>query len=348
MSTPDKQPSLAEWKELYSAAIEFKKVESWTWMYDSDVFGVQNPTNREIGYCSIMGALGEMYALAVYLGSEGLKSYRNLQSGKIKRQDVLFTQKCLMASFENRDALHPQDLQVIKQLGLKFRGRQAWAVFRSYRPTYYPWYLTKDEVVFLKLALEQAREVSLMLKKDPHLLERVKADHYLVRVPHSEGHTLAWETEYLKPKVAKKKKQEKEPSEPLDDLRLRRLRNKSHQSGMIWEADIFLAPMPIREGEDRPFFPRMSLFADHHSGYVFGSNAFPHSGYRSGFQKHLYDVLDAASTLPEELWVSKKEVLELIESICERLGIEARLVKKLAAVDEARSSLFEHLSQRSG
>ncbi len=345
-SITDKQPSLSEWKELYAAAIEFKKIEPWTWMYDFDVFGVQNPKNGEVGYCSIMGALGEMFALAVYLGSEGLKSYRDLQSGKIKGQDVLFTQKCLMASFEDREAIHPQDLQIIKQLGLKFRGRQAWAVFRSYLPTYYPWYLTKDESVFLKLALEQAGEVALMVKRDIHLLERVKAGHYLIRVPHAEDGVLVWDTEYLKPRTPKKKPLKKEPPEPLDDLRIRRLKNKSHQPKMIWEADIFLAPMPIREGEGRPFFPRISLFADHHSGYVFGSNAFPHSGYKSGFQKHLYEILDAANKLPEEFWCSKKEVQELIEPICEKLEIQARLVKKLAAVEEARSSLFDHLSRR--
>ncbi|MGA2400429.1 MAG: hypothetical protein ABSG91_01845, partial [Syntrophobacteraceae bacterium] len=33
---------------------------------NSDVHAVQNPENSEIGYCSIMGALGEMLGLAVY------------------------------------------------------------------------------------------------------------------------------------------------------------------------------------------------------------------------------------------------------------------------------------------
>ena len=346
MPTPDDQPLLSEWKELYAAATAFKKVEPWTWMYDSDVFGVLNPASGEIGYCSIMGALGELYAMAVYLGTEGLKSYRDLQSGRISGDEAAFTQKCLMASFEDRELLHPQDLEIIKQLGLKFQGRNAWVQFRNYEPGFYPWYLTKENAKFLKVALEQAHEVALMVKYDKAPLMAASKGYHLVRVPRMEGKLMVWETTYLKPRVPKKKPQQKEPPEPLDDIRLQRLRRKSHQPGMIWEADFFLAPMPIREGEGRPFFPRMSIFADHDSGYVFGSNAFSNEEYRSAFQKQFYDVLDASDTLPEELWASKKEVQELIEPICTKLEITPRLVKKLAAVEEARASLFDHLSKR--
>ncbi len=149
-------PTLQEWRELYAAAVEFKKIEAWTWMVDDQVFGVQNPANEEIGYCCVMGNLGEFFGLGVYLGEEGLEGYRAIQSGKVARADTLFTQDCLVASFEDRQMLDPQDLKVIKQLGLKFRGRNAWPTFRSHVPGYYPWYLGKGEAQFLRTALQQA------------------------------------------------------------------------------------------------------------------------------------------------------------------------------------------------
>jgi len=31
----DKPPSIQEWKELYDAAIEFKRKECWNWMWDT-------------------------------------------------------------------------------------------------------------------------------------------------------------------------------------------------------------------------------------------------------------------------------------------------------------------------
>jgi len=36
--------------------------------------------------------------------------------------------------FEDRDGLDKQDREVIKKLGLKFRGAHAWPMFCSYRP----------------------------------------------------------------------------------------------------------------------------------------------------------------------------------------------------------------------
>ncbi|MFQ5814136.1 MAG: hypothetical protein ACE5I2_13255, partial [Anaerolineae bacterium] len=142
----EKSPTKADWQALYQAALEFKEIEAWTWMYDSDVFGVQDPATGEIGYCCIMGNLGEMFALALYLGSEGLESYMRVASEppqiSAEALETMLLQKCLIVSFGGREELTKEDRQVIKRLGLKFRGRTAWPLFRSYRPAYHPWYLT--------------------------------------------------------------------------------------------------------------------------------------------------------------------------------------------------------------
>ena len=57
MMNIDQSPSLQEWKSLYKAAIEFKKLAPWSWMYDTDIFGVKDPVSGKIGYCCIMGAI---------------------------------------------------------------------------------------------------------------------------------------------------------------------------------------------------------------------------------------------------------------------------------------------------
>jgi hypothetical protein len=44
----------------------------------------------------------------------------------------------LQASWEDREELHVRDRETIKALGRKYRGRQAWPLFRSYQPGYAP------------------------------------------------------------------------------------------------------------------------------------------------------------------------------------------------------------------
>ena len=55
-------PTLDEWKELYIAADEFRNLQPWTWMSDADLFGVQDPRSREVGYCCVLAAPGVLHA----------------------------------------------------------------------------------------------------------------------------------------------------------------------------------------------------------------------------------------------------------------------------------------------
>jgi hypothetical protein len=228
----DSPPSVQEWKELFGAAIEFKKTEAWTWMDDDQIFGVQNPENGEIGYCCIMGALGELFGLGVYVGTDGLDAYHDIQAGRVGREDLLYTQDCLLASFEDRKLLDSEDLAIIKKLGLKFRGRNAWPVFRSHVPGYYPWHLNQGEARFLRIALERGREVALMIREDETLLEKVKRGLYLVQVSRAEGDGVVWETRHLKPAALPEKVQREVPPDVITEADLQRLRGKKVQRGM--------------------------------------------------------------------------------------------------------------------
>ena len=65
------KPTLEEWKALYEAAIEFRKIEPWNWVTETEIFGVQNPQTGEIGDCCIMGELGEVLAWPYIMEQKG-------------------------------------------------------------------------------------------------------------------------------------------------------------------------------------------------------------------------------------------------------------------------------------
>jgi hypothetical protein len=67
------------WRSLYENSLRFMELRPWESLYDSDVFGVLDPATGRTGYCCVMGALGEVLALCVFRGSEGLESCRRVR-----------------------------------------------------------------------------------------------------------------------------------------------------------------------------------------------------------------------------------------------------------------------------
>ena len=331
MKTKRPEPSLEEWKALYEAARDFMEIRPWTWMLDSDLFGVQYPQNGEVGYCCIMGELEQVFALAVYLGSEGLEGYMRMQSGEIGMNDpdVFHLQNCLMASFEDRASLDRQDLQTIKRIGLKFRGRNGWPQFRSFLPGYAPWYLTNEEARFLTAALRQALDVASRLKQDRELLTPPEEDQVLVRVPVERDGGLEWQDRWVVPQPPKKPQL---PEVKIDDLLLQRIKKNARKTQAKWEIDSFYFPAPVAEG-DRPYFPRTLVIADHAKGIILHTHLAHPEGFLREFHCELLNFLENEQVLPQQVLVAKAETKKLVEPMAARLGIKLKTVGKLKAAD---------------
>jgi hypothetical protein len=335
------KPSDKDWKALYDAALEFKNIESWKWMLDSDIFGIQNPVNDEIGYCCIMGYLGEHFALAVYLGTEGLEAYLKVQRGEITTGNIeaLMIQKCLMASFEDREMLYDEDREIIKRLNLKFRGRKQWPLFRNYQPGYYPWYLNKDEIQFLTLALKQAIELSLRFKDDPDILNPPKRKYYLVRIPEkSKDGGIKWKDSWLKPETLERFKS---TIPPMNEIRLQKIKKTIKRKSGNWQVDFFFSPTPVREFNERPYYPYATLFVDANSGLILHVNMLKPEEYMTGFTNDFMSLMEKSGVKPNEIQVRREEAYDLLKVITERLDIQLKLVKRLETMEYLQASMFQ-------
>lgn len=330
----DKSPSIQEWKNLYSAAVEFKKLKPWEWMWDDDIFGVKNPETGEIGFCCVMGGGGEHFALGLYQGSEGLDGLSHIRSGEILPDDpeALFVQKCLMASFENREFIEDDDYQILRKLGLRFRGENAWPLFRSYQPGYVPWYVTDDEARFLTLALEQAIQVCRRYYENPDVLTPPMMTQLLVRVP--DGDT--WQDEWLEPWDL----EEKEVMVgSVNEEDLEEILKFPHKG--VLEGDYYLYLEPIQEETDqRPYFPQTILWADHESGLILNTTLSEPSEWVPSFLKSFQEVTESRGSLPCKILVQKVEIYELMENITSQLDIELSLETDLDVIDKAKEHML--------
>ena len=166
MRTDDEQPTLKDWRDAYEVAQRIKEVEPWRYMEETDIFAVQHPEAEGLGFPSVMGQLGEHFAVSVYLGSEGLYAFWDAQDADLfTYPNRLLEMPQLMLSLEDRGMLEDRDRRLIKQVGLTFRGRNAWPLFRSYRPGFMPWHWPKKTLHHGRL---QSYHVPCLVRCFPH------------------------------------------------------------------------------------------------------------------------------------------------------------------------------------
>ena len=337
-------PTLGEWHKLYEATIHIKEIAPWEWMTETDIFGVQDPETGEISFVSVMGALGEHLALAAYLGAEGLYSFWTFEeSADDAPPEAFLSMPHLQASFEDRGELTNKDRAMIKELGLRFRGRQEWPMFRSYRPGYLPWYLEPQEVRRLTYVLEQAAEVALRFKQDPALLEPVDEESYVVRVSRQAGGDLAWQDKVMRVL----------PPEPEDipipmDLEALEYVKQLPPGEHILEVDLFLVPIHIQEKGERPYMPHMLLMVESESGFILSTELLgPEPGLPElwgSVPMQVVRQLVRIGTRPREIRVRTFELFALVQLLGQELGFEVKRSPRLRSLEHAQDSLMRRFA----
>jgi hypothetical protein len=334
-------PTLEQWRRLYQATMQVKELAPWEWMTETDVFGVQDPETKEIGFASVMGALGEHFSLAVYLGPKGLYGFWAFEDmGPDSLPETLFEIHHLQASFEDRNTLTDQDRALIKELGLKFRGRNAWPMFRSYRPGFYPWYLEAAEARFLTHVLEQAVDVTPRIKEAPEILTPADEDSYLVRVPMKKKEGLVWED-----RIVPVPPPEPEPIRLAMDMGLLAEMKRLPQSGASLEVDFFGVPIMIGERGTRPSMPYMLLVVERDSGFVIGSELLQVETTLEAMWGEvsvtLLRQMARMGIVPRQIGVRSPLLLQLLQPLGEELKFKIRLITAMRSLDSAKEFLMQ-------
>lgn len=338
----DALPTLEEWKLIFEAGENFKQAACWDWMDENDIFGVKCPETGTIYYCSIMGGAGVHFGIAAYKGTAGLNVFLEAMEGKAS-SELVYEQNCLMCSFEDREMMAKEDLQVIKSLGLKFRGRNQWIQFRDYSPGFYPWFINADQCRILTHILQQALQVSMSCRENKKHLYR-KEDKLFVRVLQKDVTEKAvWVDSYLRP----------EPSEVeftvfrlQDEVLVRKLKNIKNDTGYMVEADMFYFPEPVQD-EGRPYFPMLCVLLDRGTGMVLASEMIANIGSDGHvfLSMILENILDS-DRKPTAIYVSKPEVRALFNGLCEQIGVSLRSAPPSKSMREFRTGLEEGLRSR--
>ncbi len=332
----ENSPSLEQWKKLYDLMAQFEQLAPWDWMEEDDIFGFEMPGTGELGFISVMGALGEHYAMAIYQGVKGLDGFWQMQElGPSLTPEFMLTVPQLQAAFEDREEITKEDRAVIKQLGLKFRGAKAWPQFRGFRPGCFPWYIEKAEAEMLICGLEQLLDVAPRFEDDPDLLMPTEDDDdYLMRVL-EDG---VWKDTIRRIESG----QETTLHFKMNTQAMNALKQAMPGQHTL-EVDLFMMTTPIQEKRsERPCFPYMLMICDQKSRMILVTELLqPLPDLKTMWEKvpALIVTTLAGRVAPKEFVARDGFALTAAGILAKELGCKVKKSARLPAIDSARREL---------
>jgi hypothetical protein len=351
-SDPESPPPLPEetWSVLYDLAARVRALEPWSWMQESDVFLVNDPDSGEPLMVSVMGALGEHHAVAVYPGAGSIQGIVEVMHGPQEMNDrsfdILMSLHQLQVQFGLKSDMLPNEKPVAKSLGIQARGRYAWPVFRSMSPGWSPWTPAPWQARQLIIALEQLLGVAPRCQQDRSLLEPGPlGNNHLIRErsPDGAGPTAWRDRRGPLPVLDDRVKPVNPPAELTEAVR------QLHQNALTLEVDVFPTLTRIGKRGERPTLPFMMLVVESARGFVEGFELLrvheQVEELRPMASEVLLGILQRTQYRPMRVRTRTPWVMESLHETCKRLDIRLEQVGHLPALTDARSS-FEDFSRR--
>jgi hypothetical protein len=262
---------LNEWQALHEVADRVRQSEPWRTLTDTDLFALQDPATQQIGLVSVLGNLGEVYAIHLYLPPEGLLFW--LQFFRKGTPDPIlaeFKLRMLEVSFVPKKMLTSSDLILRQQLGLgKPKSRtNGCAQFRSYRPRCLPWYLEAEEVRLLHIALAASLEFAMQRNRgrEPWLIDDSDELPVLSIYCPTGADAAAWSIRRERLKVPQDPWRAPPAGEILDEVTVRRL-PALPTTREVWQAGSCFLRAPIADRK-RPVYPVLGLVVNESSDEV--------------------------------------------------------------------------------
>jgi hypothetical protein len=332
-----------ECRQLFALMDQVKALAPWEWMTEIDIFGVQAADAEEPDYISVMGMAGEHFAIALYPGDRPLMQLLQLEQAQPfgDPMDILLIPQ-FQASFEDRNMLTDTDRQMLKTLGLKYRGRNAWPLLRAHQPACLPWYIESADVQRIANALQQLLDVAPRVKEDPDILVPAGEDEFLVRRASGQGDQQRWQDTVVKPTLSV----DYEIELTVDVALMERVAALPLVTNIL-EVDLSIMPAPVAEKDERPFFPYMLMVVESESGMVLGMEILsPRPSLQAMWQEvpnKFLQVLMKLGVLPQVIRVDSELLASLLQGL-EQLDLQIELVDELPGVEEAKEGMMGFLS----
>ena len=333
----EEPPSFATMQSLYALAKDVFARAPWGRMTEDKLVLVEGAAPDGLCYCSIMGALGEVFALQVYLGAEGYRSFQRMHAGEpMTTGEFIAGQRCLYVHFVPLRELEPPDRELLEAMGHPLKAGTVAPQFRSMRPGYHAWYPTAPEARILAechgafLAFydrwQADRDVDYWVEENvyPLLSRRGEENEYELRLAKAPA-----------------------PPKPIprlpavDESWIRRILAARFASRGVLEVDHFYGAAMIGEKHERKACVRIAVAIDARTEHAYRPVA---GSAEASTGDMLVEVvlgaIESASAIPKEIHVRDREFKVLLDPLGHALGFPVRVAKSMPALELVKSELL--------
>ncbi len=339
-------------EKMYDLAFEFKKTALWRQMTDDQLFAVKLP-DGEIGYCCVMGKLGQHLSLAIYVGETGYNSYLKLRNNDPYNFDPdvedLMCQDCLQCSFEDKDLLSEEELkevrQYAKQHNIVLSGSNAFPQFTKYKPVKFPWRFDSETdnqrmCIALSAAIELKKYLSNHTAKEIGLLPFSISNNRIPLLCYSKDKWIFAHTP-----LPPRKKEEYPAPVYENDIMLAKLR-KNQKVG-TWEFGMVRVQEPLQDKKDAaPYYPLVLIAIDRKEKFTYPPVITTGDDAEEMVDKFVNSRL--IKICPKQIYVDDERSYSLLKDLCSKAGIQLTQKDSLAMLDECKKNLKHAFSDKNG
>jgi len=315
----DETPATHEqWQLLYEVTQNIRLLAPWKHLHESERITLLLPGRDEPVYIVVMGSGELTYGIGIYPGYDSLRRLLEMTENEASEDNlaIAFEQHCINLYFGDRDELESEDMDIIKKLGLKFRGQNEWPYFRSMKPGYIPWLLNFDEAELAIAALQNfAMAFVAYIKKG-------------LEIDFEDGQTLLRfydsESDMWYNTAAKL------PPAPFivpsliisDDILIAKHKKKKQTRTRLGFALTYI-PVPIQENDnERPKVPHLAMLIDLESSKAIGQAMdIEHDNFTTLVVNMLVDYVEQKGR-PAAIYVQDENAGCYVEDFASKLDIE--------------------------
>ncbi|MCK5762808.1 MAG: hypothetical protein KAH05_01690, partial [Clostridiales bacterium] len=329
------------YESFYKEVKALGELKPWKWLDDADIFGIHRIETNEDYFICVIGGAGESYGIIIYEELDGLKSYFQQVKGEFDHPgEAIHVIEAIAIHYDKKSYLNPVDIEMMKKLGITFKGKNYWPHVIVYEPGYLPDAIDVNDMSEIAEVLEVVKDMVVLFKNEPQRLTSLRDDQIYIR-EESIGGTFR-DTKKTYEELFMSESNEISVPVYVNELELKRVEKACKRTLDIWELDSFYHIKPVQDNEDEtPFFPAMILAVNAKNKMIIGQHITHPDDQDEDFQRYILKMISELKVIPKEVYMKSDRLIRTVLPVLDSMKIEIIPKNKLEIIPDIKQDLFK-------